>query len=149
MPLRVNSWKPAGSEGLPFDQIVLPHHERRLRRKTLTLAKGEKILVDLKEPVTFSDGDLLVLEDGRLAEIKAAEEALYAVEGRDAQHLTELAWHIGNRHIAAQIEAARLVIERDHVIADMLRGLGARVTEISEPFSPAAGAYHSQPHYHP
>jgi urease accessory protein len=149
MPVRAISWKPAGSDGLAFDHVVLPHHERRLRRKTLTLTRGEKILVDLKEPVTFSDGDLLVLEDGRLAEVKAAREDLYAVEGRDAQHLAELAWHVGNRHIAAQIDETRLVIERDHVIADMLRGLGARVTEISAPFSPAAGAYHSHPHYHP
>jgi urease accessory protein len=52
-----------------------------------------------------------------------------------------LAWHIGNRHTPCQIEAHRLVIRADHVLADMLRGLGAEVTEATEAFTPEGGAY--------
>ena len=62
---------------------------------------------------------------------------------RDAVHLTELAWHIGNRHLAASIEGERILILRDHVIRAMLEGLGAEVSEIEEGFQPARGAYHS------
>ncbi len=56
-------------------------------------------------------------------------------------HLAELAWHIGNRHLAAAIEADRILILRDHVIKAMLEGLGATVTDIVEPFTPVRGAY--------
>lgn len=141
--LRVISHNHAGQyRGAPFDAVVLAHDERHLRRKVLTLRQGEQVLVDLPEAVAFRHGDVLVLEDGRLAEIVAADEALYAVTPRDALHLAELAWHLGNRHLPAQIEAGRIVILRDHVIKAMLEGLGATVTEIVERFQPVRGAYH-------
>ena len=129
--------------GTPFDHIVLAHDERHLRRKVLTLQKGEQILVDLPDPIAFTHGDVLILEDGRMAEIIAADEVLYEVTPRDRQHLSELAWHLGNRHLPAQLEEDRIVILRDHVIKAMLEGLGARITEIVAPFHPLRGAYHS------
>ncbi|EJN06233.1 urease accessory protein UreE [Phyllobacterium sp. YR531] len=129
--------------GTPFDTIVLAHDERHLRRKVLTLQKGEQILVDLPEAVLFGHGDVLVLEDGGLAEIIAAEEALYEVLPRSRQHLTELAWHLGNRHLPAQLEEGRILILKDHVIKTMLEGLGARVSEITAQFQPLRGAYHN------
>lgn len=129
--------------GTPFDHIVLAHDERHLRRKVLTLQQGEQILIDLPDPIAFTHGDVLVLDDGRMAEIIAAEEVLYEVTPRDRQHLSELAWHLGNRHLPAQLEEDRIVILRDHVIKAMLEGLGAKVTEIVAPFHPLRGAYHS------
>jgi urease accessory protein len=137
-----------------FGRAVLPHDERHLRRRAIELSDGGKVLVDLPEPVALNDGDRLVLEDGRHVEIVAAPEEVYDIRARDGVHLTELAWHIGNRHLAAGIEADRIVILRDHVIKAMLEGLGATVREVSEPFKPLRGAYsghggaHSHDHGH-
>jgi urease accessory protein len=130
-----------------FDLAVLAHDERRIRRRMITLVHGDTVLVDFKEPVTLNQHDMLKLEDGRHVDIVAAEEQLYEVRGRDAKHLMQLCWHIGNRHAKAQIAnewegiGDRILILRDHVLRDMLRGLGATVTEVSEPFSPLDGAY--------
>jgi urease accessory protein len=140
----------------PSGRTVLAHDERHLRRRAIELADGSKVLVDLPEPVALNDGDRLVLEDGRHIEILAAPEEVYDIRARDGVHLTELAWHIGNRHLAAGIEADRIVILRDHVIKAMLEGLGATVREVSEPFKPVRGAYsghggahdHSHAHSH-
>ncbi|MBU2105038.1 MAG: urease accessory protein UreE [Alphaproteobacteria bacterium] len=131
--------RPAGAE--PFDHAELVHDERHLRRRVIQLAQGERVLVDLPETIVLAHGDLLVLEDGRQAEIVAAAEELHDIRPRDALHLTELAWHIGNRHLAAAIEPGRILILRDHVIKAMLEGLGATVADTVEPFSPLAGAY--------
>lgn len=133
---------------LAFDSVVLAQDERHIRRKVLTLSQGEKVLVDLPEPVLLGDGDLLVLDDGRYAGIVAAEEELYEICGRDALHLAELAWHIGNRHLAAQIEPNRILILRDHVIKAMLEGLGATVANTAEIFRPLRGAYSGHGHDH-
>ncbi len=130
----------AGAQA-PYGRAVLAHDERHLRRRAIALAGGEKVLVDLPEPVALNDGDRLVLEDGRHIEIIAAPEDVYDIRARDAVHMAELAWHIGNRHLAAGIEADRIIILRDHVIKAMLEGLGATVSEISEPFKPVRGAY--------
>ena len=126
---------------VPFDLAILLHDERHLRRRVIELVHGDKILVDLPEPVALESGDVLVLEDGRHAEIIAGEEAVYDIRPRDTVHMAELAWHIGNRHLAASIEPDRILILRDHVIKAMLEGLGAKVTEASEPFEPLRGAY--------
>ncbi|GES46631.1 urease accessory protein UreE [Rhizobium dioscoreae] len=142
--LRVTSYLPAGTPSSnPIDRVVLPHDLRHLRRKLLHLENGEMVMLDLKEPVLFASGDLLVREDGELIEIVAADEKLFEIRPRDRRHLIELAWHLGNRHLPAQIEEERILILRDHVIRSMLEGLGAVVTEVSEPFQPARGAYHA------
>jgi urease accessory protein len=132
----------------PFDIVVLAHDERHLRRKVLPLQHGERVLVDLPEPVMLGSGDRLVLEDGRHVEVTAADEELYEVRARDRLHLAELCWHIGNRHLAAQIEQDRLLILRDHVIKAMLEGLGATVADVTEPFQPVRGAYSGHSHGH-
>ncbi|HAC48492.1 MAG TPA: urease accessory protein UreE, partial [Sulfitobacter sp.] len=63
---------------------------------------------------------------------------LLEVTGPD---LPRIAWHIGNRHTPCQIDADRLVIQRDHVIAKMLGQIGAATREITAPFRPEGGAY--------
>ncbi|RVA50041.1 urease accessory protein UreE [Mesorhizobium sp. M7A.F.Ca.US.001.01.1.1] len=133
----------AGAAGttLPSGRAILAHDERHLRRRAIELADGGKVLVDLPEPVVLNDGDRLVLENGGHIEIIAAPEEVYDIRARDGVHLAELAWHIGNRHLAAGIEAGRILILRDHVIKAMLEGLGATVTDVSEPFKPVRGAY--------
>lgn len=129
-------------EPVPFDIVVLAHEERFLRRRMLTLQHGDDVLVDLARATVLSHGDRLVLDDGRHVEVIAAEEELMEVRANAKVSLAELAWHIGNRHLPAQIEPQRILLERDHVIRDMLRGLGAWVCNTREPFEPLRGAYH-------
>lgn len=150
---RVRRAGEGGSASPAVGSVALPHDERHLRRRVLALDSGDKVLVDLAEPIALSSGDRLVLEDGREVEIVAAPEHLLAVRGRDAVHLAELAWHIGNRHLAAAIAPGRILILRDHVIRAMLEGLGADVADVSEPFEPLRGAYsgpvgHGHHHHH-
>lgn len=138
----------AGTFTQAAGRVVLAHDERHLRRRLLTLEDGGEVLVDFPAAVVLADGDALVLEDGALVAVTAAQEPLYDVTARDANHLAKLCWHLGNRHLPAQIEAGRILIGRDHVIRDMLLGLGAHVSEIDAPFSPERGAYHGHGYSH-
>ncbi|MCR5857733.1 urease accessory protein UreE [Mesorhizobium sp. J428] len=137
-----------GARIIPFDLAVLDHEGRHLRRRVVELVHGDKVLVDLPDAVQLENHDVLVLDDGRHAEIIAAEEEVYDIRAKGPVHLAELAWHIGNRHLAAQIEEDRILILRDHVIKAMLEGLGATVTDASEPFHPVRGAYSGHSHGH-
>lgn len=128
-------------EAQPLGRAVLPHDERHLRRRTIELVDGRKVLVDLSEPVVLETDDRLLVEGGGEVVIAAAYEPLYEIFGRDPVHLMELGWHIGNRHLPAAIEASRILILRDHVIKAMLEGLGARVKDIVAQFNPVRGAY--------
>ena len=137
----------AGSwAGPPADHVVLDFDARHRRRIAMQGVHGLAFLLDLPKAIALRQGDGLVLEDGQIVEVKAAPEPLLDVRAADPHHLLRLAWHLGNRHLPAQIEAVRILIRPDHVIADMLRGLGAEVRQVSEPFDPEGGAYSSDGH---
>lgn len=144
--LRVTAHVPAAMAKalpIPADIVVLEHDARRLRRKLLVLQHGDEVMVDFAQTTTLEHGDRLKLDDGSNVEVIAAEEYLYEIRGRNTEHLIRLAWHLGNRHLSAQLEPDRILIKRDHVIRAMLEGLGAAIHEVSEPFTPEFGAYHS------
>jgi urease accessory protein len=122
------------------DRLTLDYEARFLRRRTLTTDAGESLLIDLPETVSIDDGDALETVDGRRIAVRAAPEPLLQVLALPHE-LPRLAWHIGNRHKPAQIEPHRILIQRDHVLADMLTRLGATVKEVVEPFRPEGGAY--------
>ena len=128
------------------DSVTLSYDARFLRRKRLVSDGGLAFLLDLAKTTSLNAGDAVQLDDGRLIEVRAAAEPLLEVTGDD---LPRLAWHIGNRHTPCQIEAGRLLVQRDHVIRDMLALIGATLREVVEPFTPEGGAYgHGRTHGH-
>ena len=136
-PERALSVARQAGAGAP-DHVRLDYEERFIRRKLLTSAGGTPGLVDLPETVSLEDGDALVLESGARLGVIAADEPLLAVSG---PNLARLAWHIGNRHTPCRIEADRLLIREDPVLAHMLEGLGADLARVHAPFAPEGGAY--------
>jgi urease accessory protein len=132
--------------------VTLPFEERHRRRVRLTDDAGEPFLLDLEHAVMLGDGDGLALEGGGVIAVRAAEEAVYDIRCRDSVHAARVAWHIGNRHTPLQVlPDGGLRMLRDHVLRDMVEGLGAEVTETVAPFAPESGAYassHGHGHAH-
>ena len=89
-----------------------------------------------------------MLDDNRLIEVIAAPEPLVEIRGVDPHHLVRVAWHLGNRHLPVQLLGDRIRIRADHVIQDMIEGLGGHVEAIEAPFDPEAGAYAAGGHHH-
>ncbi|MEL6642130.1 MAG: urease accessory protein UreE [Pseudomonadota bacterium] len=136
----------AGDWSEPFDVCVLTFEARFLRRKVIHTLHNTAVLVDLPHTTSLEHGDAFELTDGRLIEISAAEEDLLAIT---ADRLLPIVWHIGNRHCPCQIEGERVLIQPDHVLKDLMERLGAKVTEVREPFTPEGGAYgHGRTHGH-
>lgn len=149
MALRGVAVRPAGHwGGEAADTIVLDWDERQRRRIVMRGVRGLQFTLDLEQPAALRSGDALALEDGRLVEILAAPEPLVEIRARHKRDVARIAWHLGNRHLPTQILGERLRIRRDHVIEDMLRGLGARLTPIEAPFDPEGGAYAGEGHGH-
>lgn len=130
------------------DTVVLDFDRRHRRRIAMTGEKGVAFLLDLAEATALRDGDGIVLEDGRIVEVRAAKEPLAEITAMSPDQLVRLAWHLGNRHLPAALSGDRLFIRRDHVIEDMLESLGANVRHVEAPFDPEGGAY-SHDHGHP
>jgi urease accessory protein len=140
--MRAQSVKLKGTwSGAAADKVTLDYEDRCRRRIAMKGDSGLSFLLDLAVTSYLKDGDALLLEDGRLVEIKAKAEDLLEIKGHNPLHLMTLAWHLGNRHLAAQIEPERIVIRHDPVIAHMLEHQGARLRKVHEPFNPEGGAY--------
>jgi urease accessory protein len=131
-----------------MDRVVLDADERHRRRIMLTGERGTRFFLDLPRATALRDGDGLVLEDGRIVRVAGKPESLVEIAATSAHELARLAWHIGNRHTDVQAVSDRLRIRRDHVLEEMLRGLGAWLTPVEAPFDPEPGAYWHGDHDH-
>jgi urease accessory protein len=148
---RVIDFKQCGDWNIAsaIDRVMLDAGDRNRRRIVLKGEKGTEFLLDFEKPVTLRDGDGLVLDDGSIVLIAAAPEALIEISAHSALDTVRLAWHLGNRHTEVQIVGDKLRIRRDHVLEDMLRGLGAHLHAIEAPFDPEQGApAHEHHHEH-
>ncbi|HEY4253471.1 MAG TPA: urease accessory protein UreE [Roseomonas sp.] len=123
------------------DVVTLDFDDRFRRRRRYVGAGGLVFLLDLEEAVALRDGDGLQLEGGGVILVRAAPEPLVQVTAATPERLMRLAWHLGNRHLPAQIEGTRILIRDDHVIIRMLQGLGATIARVEAPFDPEGGAY--------
>jgi len=122
-------------------QLVLPFELRSRSRFRARLVSGEEVGVQLTRGQILRSGDKLLVEDGRVVEVRAAPESVSTLRTRDARLLARAAYHLGNRHVALQIGDGWLRYGHDHVLDDMVRGLGAEITAEQAPFEPEAGAY--------
>ena len=152
--LRATEIAPSGTwHGPPADVVRLDYDARTRRRMTLTAVGGLALLLDLAKPTVLRAGDGVRLDDGRIVAVEAAPERLLEITCADERALARVAWHLGNRHLPTEIDARTIYIREDHVIADMVVGLGATVRNVERPFNPEGGAYgrgavHGHAHHH-
>jgi urease accessory protein len=154
--LRATNIVPAGTwTGRSADVVRLDYDHRTRRRIALTATGGLSFLLDLAKAPVLGAGDGIKLEDGRIVAVEAAPERLLEIACADERALARIAWHLGNRHLATELGDRTIYIREDHVIADMVIGLGAAVRSIERPFNPEGGAYghgavhgHSHGHHH-
>ena len=129
-------------------QLKLPFESRQKSRLRTRLASGEEVALLLPRGEILRGGDLVTASDGRVIEIQAEPEKLLHVECDSPAALAKAAYHLGNRHVPVQVGEGFLRLADDHVLAEMLKTLGAKVSEVEAPFEPEAGAYAGGHHQH-
>ena len=128
-------------------QLRLPFELRQKSRQRATLVSGEEVALMLPRGELLRGGDLVVASDGRVIEVIAEPEQVLEVRCGDATALAKAAYHLGNRHVPVEVGEGYLRIGADHVLAEMLRGLGATLEALTAPFEPEAGAYGGGHHH--
>jgi urease accessory protein len=144
--LPAGTWDSAGE----IDRVLIDFDRRHRRRILLRTEQGRGVLLDLPQAVRLRHGDGLVVEAGVVL-VCAKPEPLLEIRAHGVDQMVRIAWHLGNRHLPVQLLGDRIRIRADHVIGDMVRGLGGDVEEIEAPFDPEPGAYaggHQHQHDH-
>jgi urease accessory protein len=140
---------PAGSWDTTreVDRVLIDYDRRFRRRIVLVTVSGAEVLIDLPQAVRLRDGDGLTVEAG-VVRVCAQAEELMEIHAHEDGGLVRIAWHLGNRHLPVQLLGDRIRIRADHVIGEMIEGLGGHVDLIQAPFDPEAGAYSGGGHHH-
>ncbi|SIS44324.1 urease accessory protein UreE [Neptunomonas antarctica] len=126
--------------------LSLPIDKRIKSRLRVTLDDGREAGLFLPRGLILRDGDLVESAEGVVVLVRAADEAVSTIHCADAVLLTRVAYHLGNRHVSLQVAAGFVRYQHDHVLDDMVRGLGGDVVVEQAPFEPEAGAYHNSKH---
>ena len=153
----------AGGQGLSGalvrrgSEIELDWDLRQKSRIAATDSRGRTLNVFLPRGTVLRGGDVLVAEDGSLIRVAAAAQPVMVVTHCPGHgtpfDLMRAAYHLGNRHVPLELQPDRLLLEPDHVLADMLRRQHLSVIETVGAFEPEAGAYgggggHAHGHAH-
>lgn len=128
------------------DSVALAYDERKRSRLKVTLASGREAGIFLERGDHLHGGDKLAAENGSaVVEILAAPEKLIEAVADSPLLFARAAYHLGNRHVPVHIlptdKGGKLRFQTDHVLADMVRGLGCTIGETEAPFQPESGAY--------
>ena len=122
-------------------RLKLPFDSRQKTRLRTRLDSGEEVALMLPRGEILRGGDLVVASDGRVLEVVAESEKVLHITCKTAEDITRAAYHLGNRHVPVQVGEGFLRIAADHVLEEMVKGLGASIEAMDAPFEPEAGAY--------
>ena len=132
--------------------LTLPFELRQKSRLKAELNDGTQVGLMLQRGRVLRGGDCLRAEDGSVISVEAASEQVSTVQHEDPWMIARASYHLGNRHVPLQIGEGWLRYQHDHVLDDMVKGLGLEVISESAPFEPESGAYgehtHSHSHHH-
>ena len=148
--MRAETVLPAGTwdAAIEIDRVLIDFDRRHRRRILLRTEHGREVRLDLPQAVRLRQGDGLALETGRVVRVCAKPEPLIEIHAHDDGDMVRIAWHLGNRHLPVQLIKDRIRIRVDHVIREMVEGLGGHIEEIEAPFDPEPGAYAGGHHHH-
>lgn len=131
-----------------IDSVILDQKGRYRHHGMLTGEKGTGFVLDLAKATVLNDGDALKLDDGSLVLVMAAVQTLLEIRAENPLRLLKAAWHVGQRHMPAEFTPDAIYIENDHVLAEMVRGLGCATAIVSRPFQPERDAVENCGHDH-
>ena len=119
-------------------------YDARTKARFMALSdQGLKLGVQLARGRTLRGGDKLLAVDGTVIEVMASPETLSRVTLSDSLLLARICYHLGNRHVPLEIGAGFCQFQHDHVLDDMVAGLGGQVQVVEAAYEPESGAYHT------
>jgi len=135
-----------------YSEVTLTLEQRVKARLRVTLDNGEDAGFFVERGSVLRDGDCLQAESGEIVVIRPAKESVSTVYVDDLLALSRACYHLGNRHVALQINKEFVRYQHDHVLDEMLVGLGLHPVSEMAPFEPEPGAYgdhgHASAHSH-
>jgi urease accessory protein len=145
-PLKAPLEAPVGEV---VDTLLLKFDDRCKQQGFVFGGKGICIEFDFPAPPRLRTDDLVVLDDGKLAEVVADIEPVIEVRAKDFAAVARLVLALGNRHMPVQVLANRIRLQKRPEIEALLAEHGLAGIEMAAPFEPDDGPHgHEHDHQH-
>jgi urease accessory protein len=138
----------APRSGAIVDTLLLKFDDRCRQQGFVFGGKGTCIEFDFPEPPRLRTDDLLVLDDGTLAEVVADSEPLLEVRAKDFTAVARLVYTLGNRHVPLQILANRIRVQKLPDVEALVTAHGLTGAEVMAPFDPDDHGHDHGHHHH-
>lgn len=129
--------------------LTLPWEKRTRSRQRVVLDNKDEAGLFLKRGQILRNGDVVSSDDGFHVKIIAAHEQVSTARAQTFRQFNLACYHLGNRHVDLEIQNEFIRYPHDHILDDMVRGLGLTITVEQAPFEPETGAYGNGHHHHP
>lgn len=130
------------------DRIVLTHEQRTRGRLRTSTTSGEEVRLFLERGQPLLVGETLISQCGRQLVVEGAVEDVTLGRCQDWHIFARACYHLGNRHVKVEVGECWLKMSPDHVLEDMLTGLGLQLEHVRDVFVPESGAYSHGHHHH-
>jgi urease accessory protein len=135
--------------GEVVDTLLLKFDDRCKQQGFVFGGKGTCIEFDFPAPPCLRTDDLLVLDDGKLAEVVADIEPVIEVRAKDFAAVARLVLALGNRHVPVQVLHNRIRLQKRPEIEALVAVHGLAGIEMAAPFEPDDGPHeHEHDHQH-
>jgi urease accessory protein len=119
-----------------IDTVLLKFDDRCKQQGFVFGGKGTCIEFDFPAPPRLRTDDLLVLDNGKFAEVVADIEPVIEVRAREFVAVARLILALGHRHMPVQVLANRIRLQKRPEIEALLAEHGLAGIEMAAPFEP-------------
>ena len=104
-----------------IERIYVDSEELLKRILRVTSDHNREYGISLENGEKLKDGDLLYNEDKKLIVIKVNQEDVLIIKPSDITQMGIIAHGLGNRHLPAQFEDGKMIIQYDRLVEEQLK----------------------------
>ena len=122
--------------------LTLCSDQRKFLRGRKVSDCNTELILQLPREGKINDGDILrTNQENIFIHVIAKKEKLFQISTNKSIDMLKVSYHLGNRHIAMEINDNYVFIKEDYVIRILLEKLGAEIKLVHKKFFPEDGAF--------
>ena len=122
--------------------LTLCSAQRKILRGRKVSDCNTELILQLPREGKINDGDIFrTNQENIFIHVIAKEEKLFQISTSKSIDMLKVSYHLGNRHIAMEINDNYVFIKEDYVMRILLEKLGAEIKLVHKKFFPEDGAF--------
>ena len=122
--------------------LTLCSDQRKFLRGRKFSDCNTELILQLPREGKINDGDIFrTNQENIFIHVIAKKEKLFQISTSKSIDMLKVSYHLGNRHIAMEINDNYVFIKEDYVMRNLLEKLGAEIKLVHKKFFPEDGAF--------